>query len=271
MSSNQSGLYQSVPQLIAALRHPDAEARRRAAQALGESEDARAVEPLLDALHDDDGEVRTAAVSALSRMKPLRGSDVARLLADLHGERDDVRRAAAKVIVDEATKRSERRWVIEDGSESDIRIIGAVEDPVRRATSAYYSGVLLVEEGSWYDGLQLLEQSLAVRRQGSDLNARADTIRQIAQTHHLIGNLDKARTYYRDALRLYEHLDNQRGIARCKAGLGQLMTQLGFIDDAINELKAARRIYRGLGDKPEADRVDEILKVANRIKEKQFA
>jgi len=130
-------------------------------------------------------------------------------------------------------------------------------------------GKLYIEQGRWYDALHLFEESLAIHRQGDDLDARADTIYQIARTHHLIGNLAKARTHYRDALRLYEHTRNQSGLALCKTGLGRLMIQMGFLDDAIRELESAKRTYGQMGEERRAAEVEEVLQMANHVKERQ--
>jgi tetratricopeptide (TPR) repeat protein len=139
----------------------------------------------------------------------------------------------------------------------------------RLAEAQYHLGSLLVQQGRWYDGLRLLEESLTIRRQGNDLNARADTIYQIARTHHLMGNLDEARIRYRDALRLYDRTDNQRGVAACKTGLGRLTIQTGWLDDATHELEQARQIYAELDDEQRVAEIEEVLHLANRIKEKQ--
>ncbi len=57
-----------VPPLIAALKDPRAEVRLEAAKALGQIEDARAVEGLQEARGDEHGAVRTAALLALCKM-----------------------------------------------------------------------------------------------------------------------------------------------------------------------------------------------------------
>ena len=126
-----------------------------------------------------------------------------------------------------------------------------------------------IEQGRWYDALHLFEETLAIYRQSDDLDGRADTIYQIARTHHLIGNLDKARIHYRDALRLYEHIQNQTGVAACKTGLGRLMIQMGFLDDAICELESAKQIYQQLGAESRIAEIEQVLQIANYVKEKQ--
>ncbi len=129
-------------------------------------------------------------------------------------------------------------------------------------------GKLLVQQGSWYDGLSHLEQSLPIYSQTENLEALADSIYHIARTHHLIMNLDKARMNYRDALRIYNHLNNQPGIAICKTGLGMLMISIGFIDDARQELTQAYEICHTIKDNQGIDNIQQLLQVINKIKTK---
>jgi len=151
--------------------------------------------------------------------------------------------------------------------------IDAREKTLRDALgdAAFELGLLYSKQDRWYDALRLLEESLAIRRQNDNLRTRADTIYQIARVHHLMGNLDKARIHYRDALRLYQHTENPQGVAACETGLGRLMIQMGFVDDAVRELDSAKRIYRQLGDNRRIAEVEEVLQVANHIKERQPA
>ncbi|NEO88890.1 MAG: tetratricopeptide repeat protein [Moorea sp. SIO3G5] len=129
-------------------------------------------------------------------------------------------------------------------------------------------GKLLVQQGSWYDGLSRLEQSLPIYDQTENLEALADSVYHIARTHHLIMNLDKARMNYRDALRIYNHLNNQPGIAICKTGLGMLMISIGFIDDARQELTQAYEICHTIKDNQGIDNIQQLLQVINKIQAK---
>lgn len=155
--------------------------------------------------------------------------------------------------------------------EQALTIAREIGDKRSLSTIPFELGRIYVEQGRWYDGLQLLEESLAVRRQGEDLGARADVIYQIACTHHLMGNFNEARIRYRDALRLYQRTGNQRGIAACRTGLGHLAIQAGWLDDALPELEQARKLYVELNDKQNLDEIEELLHLANRIRERQPA
>ena len=130
-------------------------------------------------------------------------------------------------------------------------------------------GKLLVHQGKWYDGLDHLEQALAFYRETEDFEFRADIIYQIARTHHLMSNLDKARIHYRDALRIYQHINNPGGIATCKTALGRLMISIGYIDDALQELNQAREIYDKINHKQGTDNTQELVQFINNIRKKQ--
>ncbi|MFB0546962.1 MAG: HEAT repeat domain-containing protein, partial [Anaerolineae bacterium] len=89
-----AGLY-SLPDL-ARLGNEDEWVRLAAALALGELEDARAVEPLIARLGDEDGDVRWAAAEALGKIGDARA--VEPLIARLADEKWDVRLAAALAL-----------------------------------------------------------------------------------------------------------------------------------------------------------------------------
>ncbi|GCL52756.1 TPR repeat precursor [Microcystis aeruginosa NIES-3806] len=130
-------------------------------------------------------------------------------------------------------------------------------------------GKIKVDRGEWYQGLAYLEKSLKIYRQFDDLKSRADTIYQIAHTHHLIGNHEKASIYYRDALRFYEYLKHDRGVAFCQASLGKLMLQIGFVEKAEELLKKATFIFKELNNEQEIAKIAEVLNCLAKIKEKQ--
>lgn len=144
-------------------------------------------------------------------------------------------------------------------------------DWLNAAETALTLGKIYVDRGEWYKGLDYLEKSLTIHRQFEDLPSRADTIYQIARTHHLIGNYEKASVHYRDALRFYNHLKNSRGAAFCRSGLGRILLQTGFVKEAKTELKAAKMIFIDLKDSQEITKINEVLNCITQIEEKQAA
>ena len=82
----------AVPALMTALKDPDVQVRRAAAQALANHEDPRAVPALIEALKDSDAEVRATSAMALGQFEDKRaGAPLVALLKDGNVE---VRRAA---------------------------------------------------------------------------------------------------------------------------------------------------------------------------------
>ncbi|MGB3513750.1 MAG: tetratricopeptide repeat protein, partial [Microcoleaceae cyanobacterium] len=154
-------------------------------------------------------------------------------------------------------------------SQNALKIYTREAFPKDWAETQHNIGKLLVQQGKWYDGLSHLEETLAFYRQTEDLESRADTIYQIARTHHLMSNLDKARLHYHDALRIYQHIDNQPGIATCKTGLGRLMISVGYIDDALQELNQAREIYDTIDHKQGIENTQELIQFIHKIRQKQ--
>jgi len=47
------------------------------------------------------------------------------------------------------------------------------------------------------------------------------------------------------------------------------MIQMGFLDDAIRELESAKRTYGQMGEERRAAEVEEVLQMANHVKERQ--
>lgn len=112
----------AVPALMAALKDPDVQVRRAAAQALANHEDPRAVPALIDALKDSDAEVRATAAMALGEFEDKRaGAPLVALLKDGNVE---VRRAALYAL---------------QGTEAEVPVdaivaaMGDADDEIRQA------------------------------------------------------------------------------------------------------------------------------------------
>ena len=87
----------SVESLILALKDGDTDVRKKAIEALGESKDSRAIEPLIAVLKDEkDTEVRTNAASILGELKDSRA--VESLIITLKDNDPNVRRTAVTAL-----------------------------------------------------------------------------------------------------------------------------------------------------------------------------
>jgi tetratricopeptide (TPR) repeat protein len=139
----------------------------------------------------------------------------------------------------------------------------------KAADSEYQLGVALVQEGEWYNGLAHLEASSKAYRQIQNRLSMADALQQIARTHYLMGNFDKALIYFRDALRIYLAEANVPGEAACRAGLGRLLLRLNFVEDAISELNRACELYHQLDDEARLVEVKQVYELAQKVRERQ--
>lgn len=125
-------------------------------------------------------------------------------------------------------------------------------------------GSRLVEEGKWQEGLQLLLNSVTQLSIGDDPLAHANALYQIGRAHETLSDWDNARTYYRDALRLYKHLEELPGIAKSQAGLGGVLVSQGHLAKGISELKASSELYYQLQQPQAAATVENLYQAAQR-------
>jgi HEAT repeat protein len=94
--SPQPGAQDPVAVYVSALTAPHWKTRWQAAQALGELEDSRAVEPLIQAMEDDNQWVRIVAAEALGQIRDQRATDY--LLSSLSDHSIWVRRASVVAL-----------------------------------------------------------------------------------------------------------------------------------------------------------------------------
>jgi tetratricopeptide (TPR) repeat protein len=132
-------------------------------------------------------------------------------------------------------------------------------------------GSRLVRDGHWQEGLQLLLNSVTQLSTGDDPLAHANALFQIGRAHETLSDWDSARLYYRDALRLYEHLKDSRGIAKSRAGLGGVLVSQGHLEKGMTELAVSREIYRDLNQPDQVTEVDSLYQAAQRAIERQTA
>jgi tetratricopeptide (TPR) repeat protein len=120
-------------------------------------------------------------------------------------------------------------------------------------------GIISIQEKYWYKGINWLKSCWEIHQQLDDLPGLAEVSYQLAIGHHIASNLSYAGIYYRDAQRIFQHLNDIRKVAFCHHGLGRLLLQLGKIELAISEFDQALSIYQTIPDSPQvADRIGDI-------------
>jgi tetratricopeptide (TPR) repeat protein len=130
-------------------------------------------------------------------------------------------------------------------------------------------GSRLVSDGEWQEGLQMLLNSLTQLSTGDDPLAHANALYQTGRAYEIMSDLDKARLYYRDALRLYDHLNDALGTTQSRAGLGSVLVSQGHLEKGISELAQAREGYLRLQKPEQANETDNIYQAAQRALERQ--
>jgi tetratricopeptide (TPR) repeat protein len=130
-------------------------------------------------------------------------------------------------------------------------------------------GSRLVRDGNWQEGLKLLINSLNQLKTGDNSLVYANALYQTGYAYEVLSDWENARLYYRDALRLYDHLNDLAGIAKSREGLGGVFVSQGYLEKGMNELAQARERYQQLNQVEKSDRVEHLYQVAQRAQEKQ--
>ncbi len=130
-------------------------------------------------------------------------------------------------------------------------------------------GGRLVRDGQWQEGLQLLLNSVNQLSTSDNPLAHANALFQTGRAHEILSDWDNARLYYRDALRLYEHLQDQTGIAQSSAGVGGVLVSQGHLEKGLAELAKARESYHQLQKHDKAAEVENLYQATQKAIERQ--
>jgi tetratricopeptide (TPR) repeat protein len=131
-------------------------------------------------------------------------------------------------------------------------------------------GGRLVRDGQWQEGLQLLLNSVSQLSTGDDFLVHANALFQTGRAYEVLADWDNARLYYRDALRLYKHLQNEPGIAKSHTGLGGVLVSQGHLEKGISELAKAQESYHQLEQPEKAAEVESLRQAAQKVMESQM-
>ena len=116
-------------------------------------------------------------------------------------------------------------------------------------------GSRMVRDGEWHKGLELLKAAIIDLRPKGDLLSLANAYHEAGIAYEVLGHTEDARISYRDALRLYEKIHHEPGIARSHHSLGAILSSKGYLSKAMDEFQQARDLYEKLG---KADKVAEV-------------
>lgn len=81
----------------------------------------------------------------------------------------------------------------------------------------------------------------------SDIGLLAQTMFDMARCFHQTGCLDQAKIYFKDAIRIYQRLEQPAEVAAATSALGNLELQMGLTQDAQEHLQTALEFYQAAG------------------------
>lgn len=130
-------------------------------------------------------------------------------------------------------------------------------------------GSRLVRDGRWQEGLQLLSNSVSQLGASDDALAHANALFEMGRAHETLSDWANARLYYRDALRLYQHINHPAGIAKSQEGLGGVLLSQGNLEKGLAQLAKSCEGYNQLKKIDRAEAVDSLYQTAKRALDKQ--
>ncbi|HKH48713.1 MAG TPA: CHAT domain-containing protein [Thermoanaerobaculia bacterium] len=102
-----------------------------------------------------------------------------------------------------------------------------------------FTGVAYMDRGLAREGLRLLEQALALRRERRERSAEAGTLLEIAKAWQALGDLDRASALFGDALALGKQVGDTGLEAACLFHWAVLDRQRGDLRQALSRIEAA--------------------------------
>lgn len=108
----------------------------------------------------------------------------------------------------------------------------------------------LYDAGYWDQARRVHEAAAAAAQVAGDRHAQAGALINLGATQRLVGDYPAAMETVKQALELSRGLGDRRGQARALIDLGAVQLSVDDYPAAIESLSEARETYRGLGDRP---------------------
>ena len=134
-----------------------------------------------------------------------------------------------------------RRWVAE------TLALGG-EDPSTRARTLEAAGGLAWWAGEIATARDHYEEALTLLRDGEVGADVANALYNAALTHGLLGDTERAFTYYEESRHIYESLGDRGGVAKCLWGWGTSAQTADRLKESRPAFEQALAIYQGLDD-----------------------
>ncbi|MFG2063509.1 BTAD domain-containing putative transcriptional regulator [Micromonospora sp. NPDC048871] len=107
----------------------------------------------------------------------------------------------------------------------------------------------LAPRGLWHDQLAAQQTALAAAECLGDLNAQATASRLLGRAAARLGQQDTAGDHLQRAIKLYEQLDDEDGLAQTLHNYTEHCFVLGRVDEALTHGHEALRLYRRTGNR----------------------
>jgi tetratricopeptide (TPR) repeat protein len=120
------------------------------------------------------------------------------------------------------------------------------EGILRLAAALWEQSDFLRSRGFMQRSLPLLERAYQVARQTEDLEAEFTWLEALAYAHYSANNFALARPLYEQVLILAQDSKNQLLMAQAHLGMGRLLTDMGYFEQAAASLKQALQNYRDI-------------------------
>ena len=126
------------------------------------------------------------------------------------------------------------------------------------AVRLYNSAYIEAEEGQIEDAITLYKQAVELFERVDDIQSKATTLHNLAVLHAARGEFEEAIALYQQSLVFKERIDNVQGKAATLAMLGQLLAVQGDSDTALNYLQQSLEILERL-QSPDAETVRQAI------------
>jgi tetratricopeptide (TPR) repeat protein len=131
-----------------------------------------------------------------------------------------------------------------------LEIYGQIGDKSGTAWITYYIGsVYLYQLSDYQKALTYLEQSMKLFEQLQEKKGMASTLDKIGLVYETLGDNSRALNSYQQAERLDEEIGNKLGIANCDNNMGLLYDDLTEYPKALEYCQKALKLFDSLGSK----------------------
>ncbi len=142
--------------------------------------------------------------------------------------------------------------------------VGPTQTTTESAEAKMRDGNRLVSAGAWQKGLARLREALDLFRGTQDIAGKARAFLGIGDAHLKFGDYEMAWMYFRDAVKNFDLVSDERGVAAARLQLGIAELKLRRSKAAIEHLKAASHYYNSHNDQLRSNAAETLIEFANR-------